>query len=62
MKILKITPILFVALMLVAAIGGCSDKGTTSVTDDMDQSAIEAYKENERKIEQEAMGDMELEK
>ncbi|WP_182869039.1 hypothetical protein [Stieleria mannarensis] len=52
-------------LIVVAAVsfsfslGGCSESKPTSVTEDADQAAIDAYKEMEKQIELETMGEME---
>ena len=50
-----------VVVAFTISIGGCSDSGPKSVTEGVEQSAIDAYKANEAKIEAEAAADMELE-
>lgn len=60
MKKLILSQLIAVTLIFGVSIGGCSDSKPASVTEDLDQSAIDAYKEQERQIEEEAMKDMEL--
>ncbi len=56
----RITPLLPTALFVVATLVGCADTKPKSITDELDQSAIDAYKETEKQIELEAMNDMDL--
>lgn len=47
-------------IVFIVSLTGCSDSQPKSITEGVDQSAIEAYKEKEKQIELEAMNDMEL--
>ncbi|MCO8123465.1 hypothetical protein NHH03_17090 [Stieleria sp. TO1_6] len=60
MKKRNLSPWHVIALTLAVSIGGCSDSKPASVTEGLDQSAIDAYKEKEKQIEMDAMKDMEL--
>ncbi|WP_147867572.1 hypothetical protein [Stieleria maiorica] len=43
---------------LSLTLGGCAESKPTSVTQDADQAAIDAYKEMEKQIESETMSEM----
>lgn len=54
----------FLASLTIAftmSISGCSDSQPTSVTEDVEQSEIEAWKAKEAQIEADAASSMELE-
>ncbi len=57
----RFSPLPAIALVFAVSIIGCSSSEPSSVTDGIEQSEIEAYKEQERQIELDAMNDMELE-
>ncbi len=48
------------AVFSTLSVTGCSESQPTSVTENADQSEIEAWKEKEKQINAEAEGDMEL--
>ncbi|QDV45707.1 hypothetical protein Enr13x_55860 [Stieleria neptunia] len=59
---MKIRSLLFLVAATVCgavSFSGCSGNQPTSVTEDADQAAIDAYKEMEAKLEAETMGQME---
>lgn len=48
---------LLIAVSLVS-FSGCGESGPTSITDGADQSAIEAYKQNEKELEMETINEL----
>lgn len=52
--------LLSATLIVVATFSGCADPQPASMADDLDQAAIDAYKDAEKQIELDAMNDMDL--